>query len=225
MEAIERLIPLLQSQREYTRGLALVGKLRRRSPETALRLETELLLAQARTSLDEGSHDAARKALKRSLKLNKESGSALMMLGELEAERGKSSRALEAWKKAALADSEIAGELYPKIDAGYAAAGKPAGFDVFLRELLANRPSDSRARIALARTLASRGESSAAIEELSRAVDVTPEALALRAELGRQLIAANMESEALKAYVDLLDQIERNATDAPEAVSDGESVA
>jgi hypothetical protein len=38
---------------------------------------------------------------------------------------------------------------------------------------------------------------------------VTPENLALRAELGRQLIATGNESESIKAYADLVEQIDR----------------
>ena len=65
------------------------------------------------------------------------------------------------------------------------------------------------ARIALARLLASRGETAAGIEELSRAIEVAPGDARLRVELGRQLLEAGLEAEALKAYGSLLEVIER----------------
>ncbi len=210
-EAIERLVPLLGGQRAWARALALTKKLRRRSPETAARLEIELLLAQARSSLDEGDHDSARKALKRCLRRDKDCGAAHVLLGEIEVERGKSSRALESWKRAARIDAELARGLYTKLEAGFSARGKPREFEEFVRELLESRPEDTHARIALARTLASRGESTGAIEELARAVEVVAEPLPLRAELGRQLLGAGQDAEALKAYAELLDEIERGA--------------
>jgi lipopolysaccharide biosynthesis regulator YciM len=208
-EAITRVIPLLGEQREHARALALVKKLRRRDAETAQRLETELLLRRSRNCLNEGDHDGARQSLKRCLRRNKNCAPAWAMLGELESERGKSARALDAWKRAALADAEIARELYSKIDAGFAAKGKSTEFDGFLREILSQRPQDDFARIALARALAGRGEGHAAIEEIARAIEVEPGAMALRAELGRQLLAANQESEALKAYAELVETIDR----------------
>ena len=208
-EAITRVIPLLGEQREYDRALALAKKLRRRDAEAAQRLETELLLTRSRSCLDEGDHDGARQALKRCLRRDKDCASALSMLGELETERGKSAKALGAWKRAALADAQIARELYAKIDAGFAAKGKPAEYDAFLREILSQRPDDAFARIALARALAGRGEGHAAIEEIARAIEIDPDDMSLRAELGRQLLATNQDSEALKAYSDLIEAIER----------------
>jgi lipopolysaccharide biosynthesis regulator YciM len=208
-EALTRVIPLLGEQREHARALALVKKLRRRDSETAQHLETNLLLGRSRNCLNEGDHDGARQALKRCLRRNKSCAPAWAMLGELETERGRSAKALDAWKRAAMADGEIARELYPKIDAGFAAKGKPAEFDRFLREVLSERPDDSFARIALARSLAGRGEGHTAIEEIARAIEVEPDAMTLRAELGRQLLAANQESEALKAYAELVEAIDR----------------
>jgi lipopolysaccharide assembly protein B len=213
IEALERVIPLLQQQRETTRALVLVRKLRRHEPESAQRLERELLLSQARNSLDEGNHDSARKALKRCLRRDKSCGPALAMLGELEAERGKSARALDAWKRAAVADEDLAAELYSKIDAGFAVRGKSADFQALLREILATRPGDLKARIMLARSLATCGEQAQAIEELAQAIEIAPSALALRAELGRQLLAANQEAEALKAYAKLIEQIEHDSVE------------
>jgi lipopolysaccharide biosynthesis regulator YciM len=208
LEALSRVIPLLQGHAEHTRALALTKRLRRRSPERAAELETGVLLDQARHALDDGRHDIARKALKRLLRRDKNCAPAWAMLGELEIERGKSTRALEAWKHAVNAEPELCAELYPKIDAGYAARGKAQDFDAFLRQVLADRPQDASARIALARSLAARGRVREAIEELARAIEVSPDALSLRAELGRQLLATDQDSEALKAYAELIDRIE-----------------
>ncbi|MEE8164616.1 MAG: tetratricopeptide repeat protein [Myxococcota bacterium] len=210
VEALEHLIPLLQELREHARALALIRRLRRREPRNADRLELEVLLAIARACADEGDHDGARRALKRCLRRDKNCGPAYALLGQLEAERGKSAKALDAWKRAAKTDPVLARELYPKLDAGFAANGKTGDFEAFLRDILSTRPQDGFARIALARALGSRGESIAAIEELARAIEVAPRELSLRAELGRQLLAANQDSEALKAYAELVDQIERS---------------
>jgi len=210
VEALEHLIPLLQELREYPRALALCRRLRRREARDADRLEVGLLLAMARARADEGDHDSARQALKRCLRRDKNCGAAYAQLGQLEAERGKTAKALDAWKRAARTDPLLARELYPKLDAGFAANGKAGDFEAFVREILSTRPQDEFARIALARALGSRGESIAAIEELARAIEVAPRAISLHAELGRQLLAANQESEALKAYAELIGQIERD---------------
>jgi lipopolysaccharide biosynthesis regulator YciM len=208
-EALRRLVSLLHESREFPRAISLIKRLRRLDRAAADSAEVELLLSQAQSQLDEGDHDGARGTLKRCLRRYKACGSAWAMLGQIEVERGKNARALDAWRKGALADPEMAPTLYPKIEAGFSARGKSQDYEKFLNGILADRPGDHAARIALSRTLVSRGEASIAIEELSRAIEVAPDHAGLRVELGRLLLADGHEAEALKAYAGLLEALER----------------
>ena len=211
LEVVERLVSLLQDLREYPRALSLIRRLRRKDRATAERREIEILLAQSQARIDEGDLDGARQAIKRCLRRDKACGPAWAILGEIDAERGKNAKALAAWKRAAQVDAKIAPALYPKIDASFAERRKPEGFDAFLAEILEARPTDHAARIARARALASRANSEAAIEELARAVEVAPDHLGLRVELGHQLLASGQDAESLKAYADLLEVLDRRA--------------
>jgi lipopolysaccharide biosynthesis regulator YciM len=211
LEVVERLVPLLQDLREYPRALALVRRLRRPDRAKAERQEVEILLAQAQGRIDEGDLDGARQAIKRCLRRDKACGRAWAILGEIEAERGKNAKALAAWKRAAQVDVDVAAALYPKIDASFAERRKPEEFDAFLKEILEERPTDHAARIALARALASRGNARAAIEELARSVEVVPDHLGLRVELGHQLLASGQDAESLKAYAELLGVLDHPA--------------
>jgi lipopolysaccharide biosynthesis regulator YciM len=208
-EILERLVSVQLGLNEFARALALAKRLRRRNREAGERLEVEILLAQSQVQVDLGNHDAARRSIKRCLRRNKSCGQAWLRLGELEAERGKTNRALEAWKRGAERDPEAATDIYPKLAATYAAKGKAEDFDAFLLRLLESRPEDHSAQIALARVRSSRGDSKSAIEDLARAVEIAPEDFELRKELGRQLMAAGQDLEALKAYAELLDVIDR----------------
>ena len=213
-ESLTRLVALLHGLREFPRALALIRRLRRLDRETADTAEIEILLSQAQAQTEEGNPEAARTSLKRCLRRDKTCGSAWAMLGELEVERGKDAKALDAWRRGALADPKAAADLYPKLAAGYSARGKPQDFEKLLRGILEDRPGDHAARIALARVLSGRGETSQAIEELSRAVEVAPTDTGLRIELGRQLLEGASETEALKAYASLLDALDYALTPA-----------
>jgi lipopolysaccharide assembly protein B len=208
-EALKRLVVLLHDQHDYPRGLFLTKRLRRFDRGVADEAEKALLLSQAQAQHSQGDQDGARTSLKRCLRRNKSCGVAWALLGELEVERGKDARALDAWRRGVVADPSMGQELLPKVAAGYAAKGKPQDFEKWVRALLEDRPTDSIARIALARAVASRGDTVAAVEELARAVEVSPSDPALRIELGRQLLAEGQESEAIKAYSGLLDALER----------------
>ena len=209
---LERLVGLLHALNEFPRALALARRLRRRDREAGIRHEVEILLTRARVQREAGDHDGALKSIKRCLKRDKACALAWLALGDLAAERGKTSNALAAWKRGALVDSAEASTFYPKLAATFAARGKPEEFDAFLIKLLETRPQDHAARVALARARAARGASTLAIEDLARAIEVAPEDLGLRSELGRQLIASGQESEALKAYAELLGVVERMAS-------------
>lgn len=206
-EALRRVIPLLQEQRDHRRALVLAKRLRRHDAALADRLEIEALLHEAHACSEEGNQSGARQALKHALKRKRDCAPALALLGDLEAERGKDNAAIAAWKRAALADAEIARSVYPKIDSGLAARGKARDFEKFLKTLLDARPTDPDAFIALARALVRRGEPRAAIEVLARILEIQPQELRLHAELGRQLLATQQEGEALKAYAELLSRI------------------
>lgn len=208
-EALSRLVVLLRDSHDYARGLALSKRLRRMNREAADSAEKALLLAQAESQYNAGDGDGARASLKRCLRRDKTVGVAWSLLGEIDVERGKDARALDAWRRGVLADPTMGQELYPKLSAGYAAKGKPRDFEKLIRGILEDRPTDTAARIALARLIASRGDLNEAVEELFRAVEISPADAELRVELGRLLLSNGQESEALKAYSGLLDVMER----------------
>ena len=199
-EALERLAVLLHESKDAARALAVIKKLRRHDKTGADALEVEVLLDQAKSLEETGDHDGARSAIKKCLKRDPEQGEAWAMLGELEAERGKTAKALDAWKKAAACNAEGASAIYHKIDASFAAKGKSDGFIGYLRDVLKDDPKNHAACVALARALSSKGETREGIEELSRALQESPTAAVLHAELGAQLLAAHLDGEALRAY-------------------------
>ena len=209
VETLERLISLLYDLKEFPRALTLVRRLRWKDRELAGRLEVEILLSQAQVLREEGDHEGARRSIKRCLRRDKSCGLAWALVGALEVERGKTAKALAAWKRGAASDETVAPALYPKIAASFAARGKPEDYDQYLLKILEDRPSDCAAHIALARARAGRGDTSQAIETLARAIETAPEHPGLRTELGRQLIASGQDAEALKAYADLLDMLDR----------------
>lgn len=209
-EALEHLVKLQGALGEYPRALALVKRWRRFDRPAADREEQRLLLARARAQAADGEADGARTALKRALRKDKTNALAWSMLGELEAERGRDAKAIDAWRKAVSVDRTLGPTLLPKIEAGFAARKKIPEYEKFVRSLLEEHPDDPAAHVALSRTLASRGETAAAIESLSRAVEIAPGEPSLRVELGRLLLDGGHDGEALKAFGALLDVIERD---------------
>ncbi|MDH3684753.1 MAG: tetratricopeptide repeat protein [Myxococcales bacterium] len=205
-ESRDALVQLLCEARSPERALELLPR-RWRGGDRAL--EGRLWLQAAEIAHQEGRADDARKAIRRSLKRDPDAAKAWILAGELEAERGRSKRALERWRKAADLDRRGAAGLYPRIQSGFAATEDSRGFETFLRARLDDSPDDFAARLALARALSERGELDGAVGELKRILDLDPEQPEALAELGRAQAAAGLDAEAAETFRRLIDVAER----------------
>jgi lipopolysaccharide biosynthesis regulator YciM len=205
---LEALTELLAELRDYTGALEMARRQervsRRRDPLREARLWTRF----AEVEHADGRSDAARKAVKRALRRDPSNADAHILLGELEAERGKNKAALAAWRAVPEQGGPRAADVHPKLEATFAALGRARDYETFLRGLLNDRPSDAAARMALAATLASRGDVDPAALELRRVIDQHPRALDARIALGRLLLGSGRDADALKQYRELLEWLD-----------------
>jgi lipopolysaccharide biosynthesis regulator YciM len=209
--ALEALVELHAQVRDFSRSIDL---LRRRARVEGLpreqrhRLEAELWRRLAQDQASEGDHETARRSVKKALKKDRSDCEALRLLGELEAERGKPKAALAAWQKIPRLDRGRAEEIYPRLEATYAALDRSREFESYVSELLDRDPGNHGARIARARALAARGETDAAVGDLNTVLDAEPENLRARVALGRVLVAAQRETEAAEQLGELLEVLD-----------------
>ncbi len=207
--ALAGLAKLLESLREHGRALQMVRRLAREEGRNAAEEEAALLVQQAEAAHAEGRSDDARRAARRARRRHPAYAPAHVLLGTLEAERGRNEAALAAWRGAVELDPHGAAIVYPRLEAAFASAGRARQLEGFLRGVLERRPDDAGARMALARALAGWGEVDAAVAELQILLARDPGAVAARASLVRVLLAAGREREALAALPALLAQLER----------------
>jgi lipopolysaccharide biosynthesis regulator YciM len=196
---------LLTESRDYAGALAAARRLERveRHKDPAGEARLQVLIAQAEHA--EGRHDAARKAVKRALRRDASNPDARILLGQLEAERGKNKAALAAWRVVPERGGPRAAEVHPKVEASFAALGRARDYESFVREILDARPDDAAARMSLAATLASRGDTDPAVLELRRVLDTHRRDVDARIALGRLLLGSGRDADALKEYAELLE--------------------
>ncbi len=219
-EALQELTVLLVDVRDYSQALATSRRLARVMKRKDPHGEAALLAKIAEAAHEAGEDERARKTVKRALRRDPKNADAQILLGELEAERGRSKAALAAWRTVPLAGGPRAAEVYPKLAATFAALGRARDYEAFLHEILDARPDDAVARLALADTLAARGEIGPAVLELRRVLDCDPARLEARIALGRLLLADESGDGAAKEYLELLAWLEAQlvATPAPGSV-------
>jgi lipopolysaccharide biosynthesis regulator YciM len=216
LASLRALAELLRETRDYPGALAMARRLeraeRRRDPAGEAALQVRL----AESEHADGRHDAARKAVKRALRRDPSNADARILLGELEAERGKNKAALAAWRTVCEQGGARADEVFPKVHASFAALGRAPEYETFLRGILEERPDDAAARMALAAAMVTKNETGPAVLELRRVLDTHPRDETARIALGRLLLESGRDADALKEYAELLEWLKARARSAGE---------
>jgi lipopolysaccharide biosynthesis regulator YciM len=208
-EALAALARLRADLRDFDGAFAAQKKLARVQGEDGRGAEARLWLEKAEAARAEGRSDEARRCLAKCLRRDARLAEAWLRLAELEAERGKHKKALAAYRRALEGDRRLGARAWPRVEASYAALGRARDFEAELRRRLAARSDDPEARLALARTLATRGEAEAALAEVATLLEREPERLDAHAARARVLLAEGREAESAKALAELLDVLER----------------
>ncbi|MCP3983170.1 MAG: tetratricopeptide repeat protein [bacterium] len=207
--ALRALGELHADARDFKRALEMSRRLAKQTGEEGAADEAALWIRAAAVAHAEGRSDDARRDLKRALRKDADAVDGWIALGELEAERGKDKRALEAWKKVPGIDRRSGHKVYPKIEATYAALGKPRDYEAWLRALIEERPGEAATRLALVRCLSARGAMDEAFSEAQELVQREPESPAGQAALLQVLLGAGKDQDALKQAHELLQTLAR----------------
>ncbi len=214
--ALRALVRLHADVRDHAAALAAERRAARLEGRKSGPSEAALLVEMAEAAHAEGRTADARRAVKRALRRDPSSVPAWIQLGVLEAELGRAKAALAAWRRVPEIDPRSGPQVYPRLAATFAALGRPREQEAFLHAILEKAPEDPGARLALARALATRGETEPALVELRRVLEREPDHLEAHHELGRILISARREPDALRAYTDLLQRLQHQGFRARE---------
>ncbi|MBW2315987.1 MAG: tetratricopeptide repeat protein [Deltaproteobacteria bacterium] len=215
--SLRELASLLATAQDHERAIEIERRLAKVEGRDAAPRESELHLELARSAEAEGRAGDARKALKRATKRNPKNVEAWVLLGRIETAEKRTRQALSAWRKVPEVDRCAGPRVYPELAAGYAALGKERDYEKYLALRIEGDANDSDARLALATSLSARGETDAALDEIRRVLAHDGSDLEAHAALGRTLVEAGREGEALKAYAELLAVLERPPGTPPPA--------
>ncbi|HME72955.1 MAG TPA: tetratricopeptide repeat protein [Myxococcota bacterium] len=207
--ALRALVGLYADVRDHAAALALERRLGRLEGRGAAPAEASRLVEMADAAHAEGRTAHARRAVRRALRRDSRNVRAWVLLGVLEAELGRPKHALAAWRRVPTLDPRSGPEVYARLAATFALLGRPREHETFLQGILLRVPDDAGARLALARALASRGETELALLELRRVLEREPNHWEAHYELGHILLTARRERDALGAYAELLQRLEQ----------------
>lgn len=213
--ALRAMVQLLCDARDFERALELARRLARVEGLDPRPVEAGIRVQAAEAAQAQGSLEAARKLLRQALRRDARNARGWARLGEVEAERGRTRRAVAAWRRALDLDRRLAHEVHPRLESAWAKLGRPEEFGSYLRGLLRERPGDAATRLALARTLAEGGATEEALAQIDQLLERSPDDLRAHVLRGRVLLEAGRDGEAAKAFGGLLDVLERRGLVAP----------
>jgi len=200
LKSLRALVQLNAKTGRYSQAIECSRRLARLEGGGRDEDEARLYAEMARAQYSEGENDEARRSTKKALRCDKRCVAAWVLLGDLEAERGRVKAALAAWLEVPRLDRASGPLVYAKLEATYAALGRSSDFEAFVRDLLEKQPEDVNARRALATLLSARGDIDVSISELNRQLGVDSDDLETRAALGRILLSEARVSEAAHEY-------------------------
>jgi lipopolysaccharide biosynthesis regulator YciM len=209
LKSLRALVQLYAQTGRYSQAVEYSRRLTRLEGSDRGDEEARLYAEMAKAQYAEGHHDDARRSTKKALRCNKRCVAAWVLLGDLEAERGRAKAALAAWSEVPRLDRASGPLVYAKLEATYAALGRIRDFEAFVRGLLEEQPEDASARRALATLLSARGDIDASISELNRLLGVDSDDLETRAALGRIVLSDGRVDEAAREYGLMIDALGR----------------
>jgi lipopolysaccharide biosynthesis regulator YciM len=212
--ALEALMRLLPMQGDLERALVVRRRWGRKHGSPDQEAEAALLAKIAQTRLDEGRDAMAERAARRALRLDGAQIEAHLVLAEVAAHARRPKRVVEHLLGALEQAPEHVPEILLRLEAAWPeGAGRRGSWIEELRALARKHADDPAYVEALARALVEAGETAPGLEVLEAGLVRWPADLGLRARMGRILLSTGQYDEALTAYADLLDQLEKRAED------------
>lgn len=128
---------------------------------------------------------------------------AYLNLGDVREQQGNPAGAIEVWERLIAAVPEHAHFALERLERAYRRLGTPHRFADLCRRLIDRDPQGWRARLALARHLASGGQHRAALDQLLDALPHHPHALAIHQQIWEVLAALGFDASLIRRYVEL----------------------
>ena len=191
---------LHEDQRQWQEAYTVQTRLSRlRKTEDSLVLG-HLQAEMGREALQAGRIEAAEKAFRTALSLDRRVFPAHLGLADCQAGRDPR-QAAAVLEDAVEAAPERAYLAFGRLARAYADSGEPSRFVGLCEQTIRQDPRDWRARLALARHLGREGRHEEAFGLLLRAVEANPQVLLPHLEMWRTLRAMGMDAEVVDRYI------------------------
>ncbi|MFH1092072.1 MAG: tetratricopeptide repeat protein, partial [Pseudomonadota bacterium] len=202
LEAYRQLIEIYEDTRDWGKASQTLEKMSRLTGERPAKVLAHYQVELGKEYFEKGELGQAKAAYKRAIGLEPKCVDAYLHLGDLHLHEGKPKKAVAAWHKLIEVSPDMVFLTFGRLARVALDMKDTRLVESFLAECAAR--GNSLARLALALLLSRKGSHENALEELTRALDLEPNLIEARRELGLLLLSLGRKEEALEAYRNLL---------------------
>ncbi len=170
-----------------------------RNNEILAFLETQL----GEVARKDGDLPTARTKFESAIDLDARTAPAYLQLGDMKLAEGQVAQAIAIWEKLIELSPERAYLTFERLEAAYPKSETPGRFPDLCRQLVAAKPTDWRARLALARYVAAREDPAGALDLLLEALVYNPHGLSIHEEIWKTLLQLQLDRKLVERYVEL----------------------
>jgi lipopolysaccharide assembly protein B len=174
-------------------------------PDTKTRSQSILAFLENERGLESlkaGNLDEAVRRFESAIDLDPATTPAYLNLGDVQLKRGDGAGAVAAWERLIRASPERAYLVFDRLSRVHAEAGAPQRFEERCRQLIAANPLDWRARLALGRHLADRGQDEAAFPVLLESLAHNPHGLTVHEAIWTTMLRLGPDRDHVHRYIE-----------------------
>ena len=162
-------------------------------------LTNEIGSLQARN----GQPEPAARTFSEAIDIDARTAPGYLNLGDVREQQGNLAAAIDAWETLTQQVPDRAHLAFDRLRRAYSTLGAPNRFVDLCQRLIAQRPQDWRARLALARQLTDEGRHRDALDVLLEAIPHNPHGLAIHQQIWQALSALGLDPSLVRRYVGL----------------------
>jgi len=207
LDAYLQLLGLYEDMKEWEKAYQIqlkISKLRGSSDSHILAYhQTEL----AKSLVEQGLTSQAYKVFKKAISLNRRCTEAYLHLGDLYFSEKKYKKAVQSWKNVMEITPQYAYLAYPRLEEAYFNLNQFGKIEEVLRENADKNRDDIQTHIAMAEHLYRKSMPDEAIGELRSLLESQPLHMRVRRQLAKYLKEQGRQSDAIKVYESILDDL------------------
>ena len=206
-QALSNLQKLHEEQQQWQEACVIRQRLAALAePAERRRHQAILAFLETRLGLQAMQRDDPAEAVSRyeaAIALDHRAVPAYLNLGDLQRGEGRMDEAVATWEKVVDVAPDRAYLILDRVEGASRGQEDAARFPALCRRLIDANPQDWRARLALGRHLADRGEPSAALDLLFESLVHNPHALAVHQVMWQALAALRFDEPRVRRYMEL----------------------